>query len=585
MSSDPPDADALTRAEARAARLAARLEVLNAASSAFAEASVDYERLLDLVARRTSEVMHGPCVVRLVSDDGAWLPLAAMHADDAEFHSAALAAEERSPQRADEGFCGAIIRQGEALLAPEITPEARLAQTKSEHRSLFERFPFYSVVGAPLRAHGKVIGVMMLARHVPGRPFDADDATVVQDLADRAALAIASARLIEDLRRARLIEERLLHAQKMEAIGRLAGAVAHDFNNIMSVIVGYAALMRADLPAGDPLSEGLAEISRAASRATRLSRQLLTFSHRHGSRVGALDLNAVIRDVERLLLRLLGEDVELTTRLAPGLALVRGDAGQAEQVLMNLAINARDAMPDGGRLLIETRTSAPATDRSVGASVELTVTDTGHGMDADTRARVFEPFFTTKSPGHGTGLGLATVYGIVTGWGGEVTVESQPGRGATFRIVLPCSDEAAKPPSEHPRPLDASVRGGDETVLLTEDDDAVRELARSILARVGYRVLAARNAGEALLVAEHHAGPIDLLLTDVVMPYLSGPDLAARLAPMRPDMRVVYMSGYTAGQMRQRDSITPGTTLIEKPFSVDDLVRAVRVALDAPRPG
>ncbi len=580
MTDDASQRDALGLAEARVATLSARLALLNDVSGAFAAASTDYERLLDLVARRTSDLFASPCVVRLISDDGAWLPLVAIHGDP-EFVANGREIAKAHPQRVHEGFCGAIVQRAEPLLVPELTPDAMFAQTKAEHHALFTRFPFFSLVGAPLKAQGRVIGAMMLARHEVGRPFTDDDAALVQDLADRAALAIANARLIEDLRRAQRNEERLLHAQKMEAIGRLAGAVAHDFNNIMSVIVNYAALLRGELTPDDPLNDGLHEISRAAGRATRLARQLLTFSYRHDVRVGALDLNAVIREVEKLLQRLLGEDIELSTHLQPGLGHVRGDAGQVEQVLMNLAVNARDAMPSGGRLSIETRDVVSATGSLF---VELEVSDTGHGMDAETRSHVFEPFFTTKPPGRGTGLGLATVYGLVTGWGGDVTVESDAGRGTTFRILLPHVAPSIRPPPLEARPTaSAAVGGGDETILLVEDDDALRELARAILSRFGYRVLAARNAGEALLVAEQHRGAIDLLLTEVVMPYLSGPELAQRIAPLRPGLRVLYMSGYTAGQMRQRDAVAPDAALITKPFTVEGLARVVRSALDEPK--
>ncbi len=425
-----------------------------------------------------------------------------------------------------------------------------------------ERVPegvFVSAIGTPLRDEsGAVRGGVVVLRDVTERR-----------------------RAEETLRRT---EERFLHAQKMEAIGRLAGGVAHDFNNIMSIISNYASLLRADLPPGAAdAAAALDEITRAAARATRLTRQLLTFSYRHATRVGAVDLNAVVADVEKLLRRLLGEDVELVVHAHPGAAHVRGDAGQVEQVLMNLAVNARDAMPEGGRLTVETREPEAPPGAAPSPFVELTVSDTGLGMDAETRSHVFEPFFTTKEAGRGTGLGLATVYGIVTGFGGDIQVESEPGRGTTFRIFLPRAEGPSRAASTAPGAA-AEVPGGAETILLAEDDDAVRELTRGILRRYGYRVMAARNAGEALLLAEQHAGPIHLLLTDVVMPYLSGPELVQRLAPLRPGMRVVYMSGYTAGHIGRRDSVLPGEVLVTKPFTVEELARAVRGALDAPAP-
>ncbi|MEZ4410627.1 MAG: response regulator [Polyangiales bacterium] len=373
----------------------------------------------------------------------------------------------------------------------------------------------------------------------------------------------ARKRAEEALRRA---EEQFLHAQKMEAIGRLAGGVAHDFNNVLSIIGNYAALSLRDLEGDDPLREPLEEISAASKRAGKLTRQLLTFSRRHAARLTAVDLNAVIREMETMLRRLLGEDVELLTRLDPALPAVRGDGGQVEQVLMNLAVNARDAMPDGGRLSVET---AASEGRAV-----LRVSDTGRGMEPEVLAHVFEPFFTTKEVGRGTGLGLATVYGIVTGFGGEVSVQSEPGRGATFTITLATSPDAAVEAAA-PRPEEVSP-GGDETVLLVEDDDAVRALAQEILKRHGYRVLPARNAGEALLLAERHAGPIHLVLTDVVMPHMGGRELVGRLRPLRPSTRVVFMSGYTDGPVGH-----DGAPLVTKPFTVEGLARAVRDALDA----
>ncbi len=363
----------------------------------------------------------------------------------------------------------------------------------------------------------------------------------------------------------RRTQEQFLHAQKMEAMGRLAGGVAHDFNNLLSIIGNYAALSLRDIPDDDMLREPLEEISAASRRAANLTRQLLTFSRRHAARLTTVDLNAIIREMETMLRRLLGEDVELLTRLDPALPPVRGDAGQVEQVVMNLAVNARDAMPEGGRLSVETHAEG---ERAV-----LRVSDTGKGMEPEVLAHVFEPFFTTKEVGRGTGLGLATVYGIVSSFGGEVTVESEPGEGATFTIALAASADAL--PEATAARAEEVTRGGDETVLLVEDDDGVRALAQEILRRHGYRVLPARNAGEALLLAERHAGPIHLMLSDVVMPHMGGRELVQRLRPLRPAARVVFMSGYTDGPVD-----IDGVPLVTKPFTVEGLARAVRDALD-----
>ncbi len=366
-------------------------------------------------------------------------------------------------------------------------------------------------------------------------------------------------------------EDQLAQAQKMEAIGRLAGGVAHDFNNVLSIIGNYAALCLADPQDGALLRMGLGEIGKAASRAAKLTQQLLTFSRRHPAPIAAVDLNRVVRDLEGMLRSALGADVELVLLLAPGTGAVRGDAVQLEQVLMNLAVNARDAMPHGGRLVIET---GRARDEG---RVALTVADTGVGVAPDVLPHIFEPFFTTKAEGRGTGLGLATVYGIVTGWGGEVAVDSAPGRGAVFRVLLP---GASMPASEAPRSIPAAVRGGGERVLVVEDDDAVRTLVCELLQRHGYAVLTARNAGEAILLAEQHGRSIDLMLTDIVMPHMSGLALAARLAPMLPEMPVVYMSGYADAQL-QGGGLAPDMRLLTKPFTVEGLTAMVREALDA----
>lgn len=381
------------------------------------------------------------------------------------------------------------------------------------------------------------------------------------------------------------LEEKFRQAQKMEAVGRLAGGVAHDFNNLLTAISGHAQILLEDLPADDPARADIEEISRAADRAADLTRQLLAFSRKQMLRSQVLDPNALIGEIQKMLRRLIGEDIELITRLAPDLGAVRADPGQLEQVIMNLAVNARDAMPTGGRLLIETRNVELGEDDArrlaplqPGPHVVLIISDTGAGMDESTRERIFEPFFTTKEKGKGTGLGLSTVYGIVQQSGGHIWVYSEPGQGTTFKIYLPRVDAR---PEAAPAPSDADgAHNGREVVLLVEDEDAVRSLARRILEKRGYTVLTARTGPEALRIAERHDGPIHLILTDVVMPEMSGRELAERIAPTRPDARTLFMSGYTEDDVLRRGVLNEGAAFLEKPFTPSALAQKVREVLD-----
>jgi PAS domain S-box-containing protein len=384
--------------------------------------------------------------------------------------------------------------------------------------------------------------------------------------------------------RARL-EEELRQAQKMEAVGRLAGGVAHDFNNLLTVIGGRSALMAAKLHAEDPLHRDVGLIQATTRKATALTQQLLAFSRKQVMQPKVLDLNTVVSAIEQMLRRLIGEDVEVITALAADLWLVEADPTQVDQVIMNLAVNARDAMTAGGRLTLRTanaRIGAATPDHAdaipPGEYAVLSVSDTGVGMNAETLARVFEPFFTTKEVGKGTGLGLSTVYGIVTQSGGRITVESEPGRGTAFTIYLPRveqAEEAAVPPS-----AGAGPPSGRETILLVEDESEVRDLARDILEMHGYTVLASAAPADAERVCREHAGRIQLLLTDVVMPGMSGRALAERLRDQRPAMKVLYMSGYDDAAIVKHGVLEPGVTLLPKPFSADDLAGKVREVLD-----
>jgi PAS domain S-box-containing protein len=389
----------------------------------------------------------------------------------------------------------------------------------------------------------------------------------------------------EDVTQQHVLETQFRQAQRLEAVGRLAGGVAHDFNNVLTAITGYTELLLEELPAGDPKREDVQEIRAAAGRAAGLTRQLLAFSRKQVLQARVLDLNALIETLQRMLQRLIGEDVRLEAALAPGLGAVRADPGQLEQVVLNLAVNARDAMPNGGRLTIETADVVLGADYvrehptvQPGRYVMLAVSDTGTGMDAETRAHLFEPFFTTKELGKGTGLGLATVYGIVQQSGGHIWVYSEPGRGATFKIYLPRVDAPVE--TGQPAQAVAVVEGGGETVLLAEDDPSVREVTVAILAHKGYRVLRAPDGQTALELARGHGGEIPLLVTDIIMPGMTGRELAEALARERPGVRTLYISGYTDDAVIRHGVLEAGTPYLQKPFTPDDLARKVREVID-----
>jgi two-component system, cell cycle sensor histidine kinase and response regulator CckA len=393
--------------------------------------------------------------------------------------------------------------------------------------------------------------------------------------------------VIEDITDSRALEAQLRQASKMDAIGQLAAGVAHDFNNLLSVIMGYSEMLVADLPEADPVRADLSEITAAGLRAVELTRQLLAFSRQQVLQPQLVDLGEIVNGMEKMLGRLIGADVELCTTAAPGLARILVDPGQMEQIVMNLSVNSRDAMPGGGKLSIETAEidldatfAAEHVGVSPGPHILLTVSDTGAGMDKATLARVFEPFFTTKEVGKGTGLGLATVFGIVRQSGGTIWVDSEPGKGTKFELYFPAADRSlvARPAvlSADPNKLH-----GSETILLVEDEESVRTLARAILRKHGYDVLEAQNGGDALLLCEQHAAAIHLLLTDVVMPRMNGPQLAERLRSLRPEMRVLFMSGYTDDAVVRGRIRDAAVDFLQKPITPQTLARKVRGVLDA----
>jgi PAS domain S-box-containing protein len=369
------------------------------------------------------------------------------------------------------------------------------------------------------------------------------------------------------------LEEQLHHSQRLEAVGRLAGGVAHDFNNLLMIISGYSQMLLDGMHTGDPARSDLGQVVKAAERATDLTRQLLAFSRRQVVRPVILSLNVLVHDMDRMLRRVIGEDIELIARFAPDLKKVRADPGQLEQVVLNLAVNARDAMPNGGKLTLETA-NVQVTEEfaqthpaiKTGHYTMLSMQDTGFGMDAEVLSRLFEPFFTTKE--NGTGLGLSTSYGIIKQSGGDVWVESKPGKGTTFHIYLPVADERAEP-VEPPR--GSPIPGGAETILLVEDEDGVRRVVETMLKRHGYNVLSTASCQEAMAFAEGYAGRIHLLITDIVMPGMSGRTLAERLIAQRPETKVLYVSGY-GGPIESQ----PRTGFLQKPFTTDELARKIR---------
>ncbi|MEX2048171.1 MAG: response regulator, partial [Gemmatimonadota bacterium] len=414
------------------------------------------------------------------------------------------------------------------------------------------------------------------------RAFTEDDANFLQAIANVLASAIAR-RAAEEQRLE--LEERLRQAQKMEAVGQLAAGIAHDFNNLLTVIQGYGELVLAGMDDDDPRRRDVLEIAGAADRAAQLTSRLLTFSRRERARTELVDVSALVSGLESLLRRTLGEQVDLHLALAPSLPPVVSDPGELEQVLLNLAVNARDAMPLGGVLTISTdglevdaRLARHRPELSPGRYVRLSVADTGLGMTADVKARALEPFFTTKEQGYGTGLGLATVWGIVSQAGGALELDSAHGDGTTVSVVLPAGAVGAPSPGV-PSSASAPVQTGGETVLVVEDEPSVRELISRILSEHGYRVLAAGDGAEALALVERHEARLDLLLTDVVLPGVSGSELVAILTAARPGLSVLAMSGYAGEGIAHGRRLDDGVPFLAKPFSREALLSAVRDAL------
>ena len=487
-----------------------------------------------------------------------------------------------------ESLAGMVAATGRPLLLSNPADHPSLLP---EHAEAMRRHAYRGSLTVPAKIGDRVVGVLsFLTRREEG--FSTEDMAIATAFASHAAIALENARLLHESRRAydelAQTQGQLEQAQKMDAIGRLAGGVAHDFNNLLTVILGRTDIMLHPLPPEDPMRRGIELIRRTAVRAADLTRQLLAFSRKQVLEAVVLDLNAVTVDMKDMLGRLIGEDIALVTTPTPGLGRVKADRGQIEQVVMNLAVNARDAMPRGGHIVLETENvdlDGEYVRRHMGARpgphVMLSVADSGVGIPREILPHIFEPFFTTKEHGKGTGLGLATVYGIVKQSGGYIEVDSEPDRGTTFRIYLPRVDAPAPASERSSRP--AAVAGGTETLLLVEDEEGVRELARDILRASGYTVIEARNGSEALVLSERHQGPLELLLTDVVMPRMSGRELAERLAPLRPSMGVLFMSGYTDDAVIRHGVLGADTAFLQKPFTPTMLLQRVRETLDLSR--
>jgi PAS domain S-box-containing protein len=437
-----------------------------------------------------------------------------------------------------------------------------------------------AMLGRSLSSPGTVLRWELRIRHRNGHWVDVECAGV-NHLHNPAIGAIVVN--YHDVSERRRLEEMLRQSQKMEAVGRVAGGIAHDFNNVLGVTLGYSDLILRRMDTQDPLRPKVVEIRKAAERAGALTQQLMSFSRKRAPLTERLDLGAVVRDLAEMIQRVLGEDVDLVLRLDPPAGEVRADRTQMGQVLMNLAVNARDAMPKGGKLIVEVRDvelERPTQLQRLAAAgpyVLLSVTDTGVGMEPEVQQHLFEPFFTTKPPGQGTGLGLATVYGIVTQCGGHITVYSELRRGTSFKIYLPSASQ--RPRKEVPRG-GAVLPGGTETVLLVEDAEALRSLTKEVLESAGYTVLEAASGEEALRVSGAHQSPIHLLLTDLVMRDMSGRELAGWLNVAEAGLKVVFMSGYTDQAAVQQGALADGAPFLQKPFSADALLRALRAALD-----
>ncbi len=685
-----------------------RLHELSETMRAFAEATIDYQRLLRTVAEHMARLVGCGCTLALISEDGTTVQAGAVHFDDPAYMEAAQGLLTIGPIPSAGASIGArVIQNRKAMLIASVDSKRFLAQLSPQYRAAAERLDIRTLLLIPLEIRGRILGLLSLLRvGSDSVPFNETDESLARSLAEHAALAVSNAQLLEsqkreieqrthaeeqarrfealiqhsddfiamatlegqvlfvneagkkllgipaetdvtelpmstfhtadgmkrapiirehgrykgpgqlrhsqtdelidtqvssflvrdahgepfafatvqhDMREIKTLEAHLRQMQRLEALGRLAGGIAHDFNNILSIILSYSTILLADMQPGTSACDDVQEIHAAGERAARLTRQLLAFSRRQVLEPRIVDLNELISGMDKMTRRLLGEDIVLKSELSPSLGRVKVDIGQIEQVILNLALNARDAMPKGGALTITTANVdaiATVNGSTITRCVRLTVSDSGAGMDEATKQRAFEPFFTTKANGKGTGLGLATVFGVVEQSGGRISVSSLPGRGATFVIHLPRTDEAPAAPRVSLRPLKTAPPEG-ATILLVEDEAQVRKLIRAILTGAGYRVLDAPGPLEALRQSEQFPEAIDLLVTDVVMPTMNGRELAALLKRTRQHTKVLYLSGYTEDAIAQHGVVDPNIALLQKPVTPDALLERVREVLEA----
>jgi PAS domain S-box-containing protein len=569
-----------------------RLTMIAEAGKLFGS-SLDLDVVLDQVVTKTAQALGDFCSIRLLDKSDEFVfRLAAMHHNDAAHAQAFRDLGLAQPLVPAHGVSGQALRTGKPVLAARLDPSSFQSEGLAE---AFLGMGFHSGIVAPLIAAGTTLGTLTAMRDVTEEPYDDADLQLCVDLAERAALAINNARLMGQVARADAArgaaQDRLRQAERMESLGQLVGGIAHDFNNLLSVIGGFSDLVAEEIAglAGQDARLGsvlddVEHVRDAARRAVRLTRQLLIFARGDVVHPEVLSLNQVIADLEELLRRSLGEHIDLIIAPADGLWPVEADAGQLEQVLVNLAVNARDAMPGGGKLTIDTANitvdEAYAEGRpglKPGRYARLRVSDTGAGMPPEVLARVFEPFFSTKPKGKGTGLGLATFYGIITGAGGHAQIYSEPGLGTTITGLLPATSEKA---ARSAAPSAAAPGGRGETILLVEDEASLKDLASRILTRNGYHVRSARTAAEAPSIAGDTGQPIDLLLTDVVMPEMLGNEVARRVRAVRPALPVLYMSGYAQPILDTHGAFANQIDLLEKPFTETTLLTRVRRAID-----
>jgi signal transduction histidine kinase/ActR/RegA family two-component response regulator len=586
------DQRALREALALAATERRRLTMIGEAGKLFGS-SLDLDVVLDLVAKKTAQALGDCCQIRLLDESGEFLLPTATHHNDALRAQALEDSVHGRPVSVSGTLSGRALRTSEAILRARFDPaDSRLTDDRGY---IAARAEVRSLIVAPLIAAGTALGVLIVFRDVTEEPYDEIDLQLCSDLAERGAQAIYNARLMADVVRAdaerAAAQDRLRHTERMESLGQLVGGIAHDFNNLLNVIACFgdmvaeeiAGLATEDARLGTVLGD-VEQVRGAAQRAIRLTRQLLIFARSDVMHPEVLSLNEIVVSLEQLLRRTLGEHITLNTALASDLWPVKADAGQLEQVLVNLAVNARDAMPGGGNLTIDTANilvdEAYAEGRpglKPGPYTRLRVSDTGTGIPPEVLARVFEPFFTTKPAGKGTGLGLATFYGIITGAGGYVQIYSEPGLGTAVTGLLPATSEEA---ASSQAPPVASPRGRGETILLVEDEASLQELASRLLTRNGYQVRVALTASAAPRIAADTGQPIDLLLTDVVMPEMLGNEVARQVHAARPALPVLYMSGYAQPILDTHGAFAHEIDLLEKPFTEATLLTRVRRAID-----